>query len=289
MILKRFAAGQNVSLVEEKQAALKSSDQLSEIVVEGKNASVLFSNGDRVVLQKDRGQWRIKEGKLTVQKSAKTNFRKVALQSARGFSAGETFIPTAVSEEHGIKRLTRHVTRANLDRSLFGAPEKTASYYFARYTNNAPYVTAAYIQLVTDPAWNRILYGSLGCWIKSYDDVAGPSAIAVDANGRVFVGETGRQRIAVLQLQPEEEDTKLNYLFDIPGVSHPADVALDDNGTPLETGDDFLYVADPVQNKILKYALNAGSAALIAEFDEFDTPTAVQAGNGMAPTPASFT
>jgi flagellar hook assembly protein FlgD len=278
IILKRFAAGQNVRFVEEKQTIQKRSDQLPEIVVEGKNAWGVFPNGDRLVLQKDGGQWRIKEGKLTVQKTVKTGAEKVMIKAVRGFSAGETFIPAAVSEEYGIKRLTRQVTRVNLDRSLFGAPEKTASYYVARYSNNAPYVVATYIQLVTDPAWNRILYGSLGRWIKSYNDVTGPSAIAVDANGRVFVGEPGRQRIVALQLRLEEEDTELDYLFDIPGISHPADLALDDNGTPLKTGDDLLYIADPVQNKILKYALDANSATLIAEFDGFDTPAAVLAG-----------
>jgi hypothetical protein len=278
MVLKRFAAGQNVRFVEDKQAVQKRGHQLPEIVVDGENAVAVFPNGDRLLLQKEREQWRIKEGKLTVGKSLKTVAGKIEVRPNRGFSAGETFIPAAVSKEYGIERLTRRVTRANIDRSLFGAPEKTASYYFARYRNKTPYVTATYIQLVTDPAWNRILYGNLGRWIKSYGDVSGPSAIAVDADGRVFVGETGRQRIAVLQLRPEEEDSELNYLFDIPGISHPADVALDDNGTPLNTGDDFLYVADPVQNEILKYALGPGSAAPVAAFDGFDTPTAVLAG-----------
>jgi len=281
MVRKRFAAQSNTQItVEEKTVRSKN---LPEIAIEGEKAVVAFANGEQLLLQKEGQQWRVKEGKLAVQKSAprksqEGNSPQIALQKTRGFSAGETFISTPLSPEYGIERLTRKVAEANLDRSLFGAPEKTASYYFARYSNSAPYVTATYIQLVTDPAWNRILYGSLGRWIKSYDDLAGPSAIAVDADGRVFIGETGRQGIRVLQLHPEEENTQLQYLFDISGISYPAGFALDDNGTPLDVSDDFLYVADPVENKIFKYALQSGGAALAGEFGNFDSPTTVLCG-----------
>lgn len=281
MVCKRFSAPQNTQIVVEEKTA--QSRNLPEIAIEGEKAVVAFANGERLLLQKEGQQWRVKEGKLAVQKSVprksqEGNSPQIALQKTRGFSAGETFISTPISREYGIERLTRKVAEANLDRSLFGAPEKTVSYYFARYSNSAPYVTATYIQLVTDPAWNRILYGSLGRWIKSYDDLAGPSAIAVDAGGRVFVGETGRQGIRVLQLHPEEENTRLEFLFDIPGISYPAGIALDDNGSPLDVSDDFLYVADPVENKIFKYALQSGGAVMAGEFGNFDSPTAVLCG-----------
>jgi len=193
MLQKRFLPGQAVqTTAQEKHAAINA---LPEIAVAGETAVAEFPGGERLILKKEGQQWRVKEGKLSVQKSAaqkspKESSRNIEIQTTRGFSAGETFIPVPVSREYGIERLTRNVTEANLDRSLFGAPEKTASYYYAHYTNSAPYVTATYIQLVSDPAWNRILYGSLGRWIKSYNDVSGPSAIAVDANGRVFIGET---------------------------------------------------------------------------------------------------
>ncbi|MEK9138790.1 MAG: hypothetical protein AAB393_16835, partial [Bacteroidota bacterium] len=82
---------------------------------------------------------------------------------------GETFIDIPVSREHGIGRLSRNVSRSKLDRTLFSTPDKTASYYFAHYMERAPFVTATYIQLVTDPEWNRILYGNMNRWIKSYD------------------------------------------------------------------------------------------------------------------------
>lgn len=269
-----------------------------EISIDGESAMVEFPNGERLTLKKHQQQWQFENGELPRQAARgqkatshlpaasntqlATNNSQPATRNSQlatpAFSAGQTFIPTPVSQEHGIQRLTRNVTQANLDRSLFGAPEKTASYYFARYSNSAPYVTATYIQLVTDPAWNRILYGSSGRWIKSYEDVQGPSAIAVDAEGRVFVGETGRNRVLALQLRPQEENTRLEYRFEIPGVAHPADLAVNDNGTPLDISDDFLYVADPVQNKVLKYALQSGGAALTAAFEGFDAPTAVLAG-----------
>lgn len=260
-----------------------------EISIDGESAVVEFPNGERLTLKKHHQQWQFENRELPRQPpNAKAIFNPQSAPPLWGirnpqsttpaFSAGQTFIPTPISRERGIERLTRNVAQANLGRSLFGAPEKTASYYFARYSNSAPYVTATYIQLVTDPAWNRILYGSLGRWIKSYDEVQGPSAIAVDAEGRVFVGETGRSRVLALQLRPEEEDTRLEYRFEIPGIAHPADVAVSDNGTPLNISDDFLYVADPVQDKILKYHLQSGGATLTAQFEGFQAPTTVLVG-----------
>lgn len=295
MLQKRFQAAPALpaqKIGESRSAQFSNSVGVSpEIFIDGASALVEFPNGERLALKKHHQQWQVENGEIPGQTSREqkttSHFRAASNSqpatrnsqlASPAFSAGQTFIPTPVSREHGIERLTRNVTQANLDRSLFGAPEKTASYYFARYSNNAPFVTATYIQLVTDPAWNRILYGSLGRWIKSYDDVRGPSAIAVDAEGRVFLGETGRNRVLALQLRPQEEDTELEYRFEIPGVAHPADLAVDDNGTPLDISDDFLYIADPVQNKILKYSLQSGGAALSAAFAGFDAPTAVLAG-----------
>ncbi len=302
MLQKRFQAAPALPAKktgESRTAQFSNSPGVSpEISIEGESALVEFPNGERLALKKEHQQWRVENGELPRQTTRgqkatphlpaasntqpATNKSQLATRNSQlatpTFSAGQTFIPTPVSREHGITRLTRNVTQANLDRSLFGAPEKTASYYFARYGGSAPFVTATYIQLVTDPAWNRILYGSLGRWIKSYEDVQGPSAVAVDAEGRVFVGETGRKRVLALQLRPQEEDTRLEYRFEISGIAHPADLATDDNGTPLDISDDFLYVADPVQNKILKYSLQSGGAILTAAFEGFDAPTAVLAG-----------
>jgi len=195
-----------------------------------------------------------------------------------GQTAGETFIYTPLSRDHNVDRLTRSVARERLSRTLFGVPGKTASYYRAVYRKTAPFVTATYIQLVADPVWNRILYGNLDRWIKAYDDVVGPSAIAVSPDGRVFVGETGRRRITVLRIEGNGEAAELRPLFEIAGVANPADIAHVDGGTPFDPADDELLVADPTRNRVVRYRLGAASAAESAVYEGFDGPTAVAAG-----------
>ncbi len=273
-------------------------DQRPSIFINDDSAIIEFNDGDLLIAQKGGQGWKISKSVVADQKSdskvnttdqaihnpersllaGKSQIRNLAVTSQQGFSAGQTFIGAAVSSEHGIEKLSRQVTKVNLDREMFGAPEKTASYYQAHYTQAAPFVSASYVQFVVDPAWNRIVYGSLNRWIKSYDQLNGPSAIAVDAAARVFIGETGNQRILVMQLNAAEDNGELEFLFEIPGIISPNDIALDDNGTPLDISDDYLYVADAAANQILKFELDAGSAHQIAAFDRFDSPITVLAG-----------
>lgn len=251
-----------------------------EIYIAGNEASVEMPGGNTLTLAKVANKWIITDGVLSshVVRSQRFAGKSRALAAAGKLSAGQTFIPSVLSDAHGIEQLSRQVTRQTLDRELFGAPEKSASFYTATYSRTAPYVTASYIQLVTDPSWNRILYGSLDRWIKAYDDLKGPSAIAVDADGRVFVAESGRQRVAVLQLTPDAEDSELTYRFEIPALNNPLDIAHNDNGTPLSVADDYLYVIDGAENKIAKLALGANSADLIATYEDFQFPSAILSG-----------
>ena len=195
-----------------------------------------------------------------------------------GFSVGSTFIETPVSAEQHIDRLSRSVTRAKLGRTLFSVPGPTASYYTAHYMQNAPFVTATYVQFVVDPAWNRIVYGNLNMWIKSYEDLKGPTSIAVDPFGRVFVGETGRQQVTVLQLQGDGSDAQLRPLFAIKGMRSPTALAHSDGETPLDPMDDCLYVADAVNGTVQKYRLGPTGGTLAFTADGFDSPTAIAAG-----------
>lgn len=246
------------------------------VTVTGNAASVDFSSGERVLLEKSGGRWRIVSG--TIPSSRTPRSLASFARSEEGVSVGETFITTPVSRDHGIDRLSRNVTQQKINRELFSTPEKTASYYYAHYMQNAPYVEATYIQFVTDPEWNRIVYGNMNHWLKSYGNVRGPSAIAVDADGRVFVGETGNERVSVLRVIGGGNEAALQPLFLINNITNPTDVALSDNGTPLNTSDDILYVADASENKVLKFALGQSSAALIATFEGFDCPTSVLVG-----------
>jgi hypothetical protein len=191
---------------------------------------------------------------------------------------GSSFIPTAISVEHGIDRLSRGATIGMLGKALMSTTGKTASYYRVRYFSSAPFVSATYLQFVVDREWNRILYGNLDHWIKAYTAVLGPASIATDASGRVFVSETGNQRISVLQIAGEGAETHLMPVYTIMGLAEPGDIALNDNGTPLDVTDDALYVIERSRNEVLKFAVGQSSAALIASFDGFDTPSSLLAG-----------
>jgi hypothetical protein len=274
---RHLGGGVNFSkMIASSPADITASSGAMEISVEGMSASVVFSDGGTLSLQKGRDHWVIAGGRLFPLRSQ--GEAAVDIGTGSGVSVGATFIETPVSRDHGIDRLSRTVTREKLERSLFGVPEKTASYYAARYNETAPYVNATYIQFVTDPAWNRLVYGNLNRWIKAYNDVQGPSAIAVDAAGRVFVGESGRSRVSVLKISGTGDDASLQPAFVINDINEPTDIALSDNGTPLNTDDDVLYVADASRNTVSRYALTAGSAVRSATFEGFDSPTTVLVG-----------
>ncbi|HEX9656842.1 MAG TPA: T9SS type A sorting domain-containing protein [Bacteroidota bacterium] len=243
--------------------------------IQNGNAKVSFSTGQELQLKKIGSSWQVVSGAVPYLPAVSTS---AIFQKKSGVTVGETFIETPVSREYSIERLSRGVTKSRIDRWLFGAPERTASYYSAHYMDRAPYVTATYIQFAVDPSWNRIVYGNLDRWVKAYTDVQGPTSIAVDADGRVFVGESGFKRISVLRVVGTDENAQLQPQFTIDGITNPTDISLSDNGTPLATQDDFLYVADASTNSIYKYLLSSSGAARVATFEGFDGPTSLAVG-----------
>jgi hypothetical protein len=244
--------------------------------ITGATATADVRPGERLEFEKRNGAWVVVGGRMTVSPNLQEG-RHATTVAPAGPSVGETFIATPVSRENDIDRLSRGVTQSRIDRALFSTPDKTASYYHAHYTQTAPYVSATYIQFVTDPSWNRVVYGNMNRWIRAYT-VNGPSAIAVDADGRVFVGELGTNRILVLQIVGEGNDAQLQQRYVIPDVANATDIALDDNGTPLNTTDDALFVADASRNVVLKYAIGSTAATLAATFEGFESPTSIQVG-----------
>ncbi len=252
-----------------------------DIHVDNDLATVVLADGSTIALRKADQRWEItaiEAGHNTTSVKHNSNSGAIIASAKQGFSAGQTFTRSQMSEEHGLDDLSRDVTETYFDRALFAAPENTVSYYHARYTDTAPFVEATYVQLVIDREWHRILYGSLDRWIKVYDNVKNPTSIAVDAAGRVFVGEAGLERITVLQIIPGEADTELTFLFAIDDVKSANGLALNDNGTPLDISDDHLYVADASRDLVIKYALDATSATKVAQFKRFDNPTVILSG-----------
>lgn len=264
-------------------AMLKSTEQAAvrwDVKVQANAASVDFSSGEKLQLRKTDGVWKITGGSLP-QSFSKANVASTAsltsITGESGVSVGETFIATPVSREHSIDRLTKHVTQSKIERQLFSVPGKTASYFSVRYMKSMPFVQSTYVQFIIDPEWNRIVYGNMEKWIKTYN-VQGPSAIAVDADGNVFVGEPANRRVLVLKLVGSGDDVDLQHRHQIGNITNPTDIALSDNGTPFNTNDDYVYIADASQNKIFKYTAGANRNSLVATFAGFTTPTSIAVG-----------
>jgi hypothetical protein len=244
-----------------------------ELELGSRSARLTLRGGESMLLEKRGERWTVAESSLPPPVPSRADVR-----AGEGVSVGRTFIPTEVSREHSITRLTQTVTQERLDRALFGRPERSASYYSVHYTEEAPFVEATYVQFVTDPGWNRLLYGNINRWIKAFDDLHTPSGIAADASGRVFVGEEGRNRVRVLRLEGSGDGVRLVPAFTIDGIASPADLTLGDGGTPLDVSDDVLYVADPSANVVLRYSLGQESASLTSRWEGFDGPTRLTVG-----------
>ncbi len=279
-----FAPGAKIAFspAPEGASSLLSGLPLSTSIT-GNEAIVRLSKQEQIRLVKSGSRWQISGGTLVRRTSSNTPDAFPLNTQQGGVSVGETFSPVPVSRENDIDRLSRTVTESKINRTLFGVPEKTASFYRVHYMQSAPFIAASYVQFVLDPGWNRILYGNLNRWIKSYTNISGPSGIAVSPDGQVFISEKGNQRISVLELAGEGNEMHLAPKYVIPKITSPADIAFSDNGTPLQASDDLLYVADGATNTVTKFALSSTGATEVASFEGFETPTSIIAGrwNGM--------
>ena len=262
----RLGASLDVAML---QSILAEEGDIPTVVMDAQAAVVEFSGGNRLVLQRDKDTWTITHAERRYVAASMQHADESPGDLVRTeFDAGATFLKTPLSPDHGIVRLNPAVTRSRIDRELFGAPEKSAAYYHAIYRKDTPLVDASYVQLVLDPAWNRVVYGSLERWINTYDDVIGPVSIAVDPQGRVFIGESGRSRVTVLQLETSSLGGDLRFLFAIEAAGLPLSLALDDRGTPFQINDDRLYVADGIAEVIREYALGADGARLTSVYED---------------------
>ncbi|MBI1795909.1 MAG: T9SS type A sorting domain-containing protein [Candidatus Eisenbacteria bacterium] len=210
-------------------------------------------------------------------------------------SAG-TFTPAPLAPDQGVDRMNLAVARQRMNRDLFGEPYATVTISNVDLYDRFPYVEARDFQIVSDPRWNRLVFGERGQSLEAFDGagttlgpLAGPRGMATDENGRVYVADTEHDRIVVLQADTRFADITLTPLYAIAGLSGPWDVAYSDGGTPFVPGDDVLYVADTGKNRVVAFALDAagGGARRIAELGglgsgvgRFAGPLAVAAGRG---------
>ncbi len=203
-----------------------------------------------------------------------------------------TFDPTSIAPESGIDVLNRSVARQTVGRSLFADPYATATIGNVDIYDVAPYLEARRFQIVSDPRWNRLVYGEVGKSLHAYDGaggdfgaLAGPRGLAVDEANRVYVADAGNNRVLVFDAVTEFGDISLVPRYAIGGLARPYGVAISDAGTPFVPDDDVLYVADTGHNRIVAYALDMDGARELAALgtlgsgrDCFAGPMAIAAG-----------
>jgi len=144
------------------------------------------------------------------------------------------------------------------------------------------------------------VFGEAGRSLRAWDGAGStlgalrdPRGLAVDEANRLYVADAGNDRVVVLQAATEFGEVSLAPLFEIRGLSNPYDVAYSDGGTPFESGDDMLYVADTGRNRVVAFALEANGARRVAEVGDlgggrghFGGPLAIAAGrDGAGNTP----
>lgn len=265
-----------------------------KIEIEGERATVHGFNsesglGFELTFVKKNKQWKLAHAKglfanleKTSQIAGSSLQTKNDAASFKIYSEGEhsenkTLIWQPISTEHGINRMTKSITLEKIDRQLFNKPYAGVLFSSVTQLTSAPYFSARYVQLVTDPGWNRIVYGDYEGWLKAYGNadespeaLNHPHGIDRDAEGNVYVADTGNNRIVVLKLAGSGEATELEFQFDFGATQlmHPYDVAWDDRSTPFESADDIIWVADTGHHRILGYALNNGQASVCYIFGE---------------------
>ena len=204
-----------------------------------------------------------------------------------------TFEKTPLAPESGVDVLTRRVTREQVGRDLFANPYATVTIANVDVYDRFPYVESRQFQVVSDPCWNRLVYGERGGDAHAYDGtgsalgaLADPRGMAVDERNRLYVADAGNDRVVVLQATTDLAEITFTPLFAIDGLGGPHDVAYSDGGTPFTPGDDVLYVAETGKNRVTALALEEQGARRITSLGElgsgvgrFAGPIAIAVGH----------
>ncbi len=179
-----------------------------------------------------------------------------------------TFARTPVAPDLGLESLTRAISRERLGRQLFAQPYATVTLSQVDVYDRFPYVESRHFQIVSDPAWDRLVVGETGKSLQAYDGSgtsAGafdqPRGLALDEQDRLYVADTGNDRIVVLQARTESDRISLSPVRVIEGLKGPYDVAVSDGGTPFQPSDDVLVVAETGGNRVSAWSLPASGAS----------------------------
>jgi len=186
-----------------------------------------------------------------------------------GTAAAATFSPLAFPGAGERTLLDRSASRADLDRDLFGAVAAGVIVGRVDVYDRFPYLEARYLQVVSDPVWNRLLFGDpaegLAAFTGAGSDfgvLAEPRGLAADDTGRIYVADSGNGRVLVLQARHDSETLSLTPLYAIEDLVSPRDLAWSDGGTPFVADDDRLFVVETGANRVASFAVADGRFAL---------------------------
>jgi DNA-binding beta-propeller fold protein YncE len=183
----------------------------------------------------------------------------------------KTFTRTPLAPELGLDVLTRGVTRERVGRDLFSDPYATVTLANVDVYDRFPWVESRRFQVVSDPRWNRLVFGEPGRSLRAFDGkgsalgaLSDPRGMSVDDKNRIYVADAGNNRVVVLEASTESGEVELVPRFAIGGLSEPYDVAFSDGGTPFRPDDDLLYVADTGKNRVVAVRLDPAGARIVA-------------------------
>lgn len=294
--VERLASPIAITVTEFRSQAGKRPDGRYTGIIEAFESSGILAACVELLFAHGEAGWQVtmSDGLSLLARAASPGEAATKSQSAAGFTlrdqpaeaAGRTLRERALAPEHGIDRLTRQLTEQKLRRRLIGMPGATALYARIDASESAPFLTTTYVQLVTDPAWNRILYGNYANSLQAYDasesgtPLQRPLGIAVDARGVVYVADAGNGRIAVLALTGEAGKEVLLYLGSLGEgeLVQPSEVVWDDRGTMFEPGDDIIWVTDRGSKQLTAWQANLAANRRIASFDGVRLPEKIAIG-----------
>lgn len=198
---------------------------------------------------------------------------------------GATFESRSILPDVGVTVFGADVARAQWSRQLLGDAWSVAVLAHTDLFDRIPYVEEREFLLVSDPAWNRLLTGEsevgLGAWSGEGSTVGPlrePRGLAVDENDRVYVCDTGNDRVVVLQAHTEWREITLEPLYTIDDLSTPYALAISDGGTPFAPADDRLYIAETGKNRVVRYDLGPDGARFGAAIGELGSGEGAFAG-----------
>lgn len=168
------------------------------------------------------------------------NIALVLTASVATQAPASTFEPTPWLAEQGIDVLTRQTANEMVDRDLFGAPWATAVVGHVDVYEGFPYLESRWFQIVSDPEWGRLLHGEVGQGLDAFDGegtsfgaLKSPHGLSTDGYSRVFVADTGNDRVLAFRVVTEFDRMELVPEFEVTGLASPFDVAFSDGGTPF--------------------------------------------------------